>query len=89
MQKHSLSGKTLTLKVKFYDFQQITRSVTRKYNYTTEEDIFACARTKLNLVCHHEFPQKRIRLLGVGISNLAAKHAQVKEQKQLEIFSLF
>ena len=83
MEKKSLAGKTMTLKVKFHDFQQITRSVTQELDYKTEEDIFTCAKEKLRVVCESEFPQKPIRLLGVGISNLATEHSQDKESRQL------
>jgi DNA polymerase-4 len=86
MEKKSLSGKTLTLKVKFYDFQQITRSVTQDGDYKTEEGIFAYAKEKLRSVCESEFPQKRIRLLGVGISNLATEHPQNDQSRQLPLF---
>jgi len=83
MEKRALSGKTMTLKVKFHDFQQITRSITQEHNYKTEEDIFACAKEKLRVVWESEFPQKRIRLLGVGISNLATGHLKKSESRQL------
>ena len=83
MGKKSLSGKTMTLKVKFHDFQQITRSVTQEHDYKTGEDIFACAKEKLRSVCESEFPQKPIRLLGVGISNLATEHPPDSEGRQL------
>ena len=87
--KSPVSGKTLTLKVKFYDFQQITRSVTQTHNYQTLEDIFACAKEKLRVVCQTEFPGKRIRLLGVGISNLTGRHLENGENIQLDFFHLF
>lgn len=83
MKKKSLSGKTLTLKVKFHDFQQITRSVSQEHDYKTEEDIFRSAKEKLRVVCESEFPQKPIRLLGVGISNLATEHSQDNKSSQL------
>lgn len=89
MQKHTLiTGKTLTLKVKFYDFQQITRSVSQTQDYQTVDEIFECARKKLQHVCESEFPQKAIRLLGVGISNLSKKGLQEHEHVQLDLFHL-
>lgn len=87
MQKKSLvTGKTLTLKVKFYDFQQITRSVTQAQNYQTVEEIFACAQEKLQKVCESEYPEKPIRLLGIGISHLTTEQRQERSSLQLELF---
>lgn len=90
MQKKSfITGKTLTLKVKFHDFQQITRSVTRADDYQTEEDIFRCAQEKLYDVCLQDFPGKAIRLLGVGVSNLSKDEDQKPLPLQLDFFELF
>jgi hypothetical protein len=74
--------------VKFYDFQQITRSVTQSYDYQTFGEIFECAKEKLRVVCESEFPEKQIRLLGVGISNLSTKRLHETESLQLNFFHL-
>ncbi|RMH73763.1 MAG: DNA polymerase IV [Gemmatimonadetes bacterium] len=68
MNRRELSGRTVTLKVKFHDFQQITRATTEKHNFVSAEGIFHAARRKLHYVCQVEFPGKKIRLLGIGIS---------------------
>jgi DNA polymerase-4 len=86
LEKKSLCGKTLTLKVKFYDFQQITRSVTQVQYYQTEQEIWACAHQKLQEVCESEFPDKPVRLLGVGISNFSREEQPNEEHRQLELF---
>jgi DNA polymerase-4 len=86
LEKKSLFGKTLTLKVKFYDFQQITRSVTQVHDFQTEEEIFACAHDKLKTVCTGEFSKKPVRLLGVGISNFYREESQPEAPRQLELF---
>jgi DNA polymerase IV len=84
--KKSITGKTLTLKVKFYDFQQITRQMTRQQDFTTAADIFAGAQEKLSHVCAVEFPQKPIRLLGIGVSNLTTEPQQPNKPRQLSLF---
>ena len=90
MQKQSfVTGKTLTLKVKFHDFQQITRSVTQADDYQSEEEIFRCAQEKLNSVCLHEFPNKAIRLLGVGVSNFSKDENTKELPLQLDFFDMF
>jgi DNA polymerase-4 len=86
LEKKGISGRTLTVKVKFHDFQQITRRLTQNHDYTTEDDIFTAAQTKLKSVCESEYPHKRIRLLGVGISHLASEQQQSQEDRQYNLF---
>jgi DNA polymerase-4 len=86
LEKKSLFGKTLTLKVKFHDFQQITRSVTQLHDFQTEEEIFACAHDRLRTACNEEFPRKPVRLLGVGISNFYREASEPETPRQLELF---
>lgn len=59
-------GNTLTLKVKFHDFTQITRSVTQEKELTTMDVILPLAKTLLAGVSYEEHP---IRLLGLSVSN--------------------
>ncbi len=90
IEKHRFPpGKTLTLKVKFYDFQQITRSVTSLDSYQTRQTIFSEASEKLRLVCEEEFPHKRIRLLGIGLSNFIEFEPERDSLQpvQLELFT--
>ena len=87
LEKKSLSGKTLTLKIKFHDFQQITRSITQFQDFQTEPEIFAAAHEKLCIACIDEFPHKPIRLLGVGISNFSRENTEATDKpRQLELF---
>ncbi|MBQ9163564.1 MAG: DNA polymerase IV [Bacteroidaceae bacterium] len=64
--KNEFAGHTLTLKVKFQDFQQITRSITVDEVLRTGEDILPLARQLLEQV---EFGSHPIRLMGLGVSN--------------------
>ena len=59
-------GNTLTLKVKFHDFTQITRSITQPHKLTTLEVILPLAKQLLAEVAYEEHP---IRLLGLSVSN--------------------
>jgi DNA polymerase-4 len=62
-----VKGKTLTIKIKYADFQQITRSKTFSREVESDEQIFSTAKEVLNSV----FVQgNRIRLLGITLSNL-------------------
>ncbi len=59
-------GNTLTLKIKFHDFTQITRSVTRPQELTTLDAILPLAKQLLKEVDYAEHP---IRLIGLSVSN--------------------
>ncbi len=64
--KNSFEGRTLTLKVKFFDFQQITRSITAPHVLQTKDDILPLAKQLMQSVEYHSHP---IRLIGLGVSN--------------------
>ena len=59
-------GNTLTLKVKFHDFTQITRSITQDKVLTRMKSILPLAKKLLANVEYEEHP---IRLLGLSVSN--------------------
>ncbi len=64
--KNAFEGHTLTLKVKFLDFQQITRSITVDHILRTKDDILPLAKQLLKQV---EFRSHPIRLLGLGVAH--------------------
>ena len=66
IEKNGFEGRTLTLKVKFLDFQQITRSITVDHILRTKDDILPLAKQLMQGVEFHSHP---IRLLGLGVSN--------------------
>jgi DNA polymerase-4 len=67
MKKTKTLGKTVTLKIKYHDFQQTTRSKTLKTFVDNKEEIFEVIK---ELLYKPEKPFKPVRLLGVGLSNL-------------------
>jgi DNA polymerase-4 len=68
MRRKGLEGKTITLKVKYHNFVQITRSVTR-HRYTNDSaDIYASI---CNLLEKTAVGKKPVRLLGISLSNFA------------------
>jgi DNA polymerase-4 len=75
------SGKTVTVKVKYSDFTQATRSRTNSLPYAGVDDILGAANALLAGV----YPFKRpVRLLGVTLSSLTNdKDADDVEQPQL------
>ena len=66
IEKNDFEGHTLTLKVKFRDFQQITRSITVDHILRTKDEILPLAKQLMQQVEFHSHP---IRLLGLGVSN--------------------
>ena len=76
IEKNDFEGRTLTLKVKFLDFQQITRSITVDHILRTKDEILPLAKQLMQGVEFHSHP---IRLLGLGVSN--QKNATTQEQQ--------
>ena len=74
------TGRTVTLKVKFSDFRQITRSRTLQ-NYISDFKALHEEVTEIRKSLNLE--GSRIRLLGVSISNLESEDSS---DKQLELF---
>jgi DNA polymerase IV len=80
------NARTLGLKVKFHDFQQITRSITLQEGYLDDVMILELARQKLREVAEFEFPGKSIRLLGLSVSNFLEEEEESSDNKQLDMF---
>lgn len=59
-------GRTLTLKIKYADFQQITRSFTTIHPIT---DLPTLVGLSEDLLKHVDLSQKKVRLLGLSVSN--------------------
>lgn len=64
--KSGFEGRTLTLKVKYADFQQITRSLTQDRLLRRKDDILPIAKQLMAQVSYSV--QHPIRLLGLGVS---------------------
>lgn len=66
LNRKDFRGNTLTLKIKFHDFKQITRSLTQARELTTLDCILPLAKQLLNEVEYENHP---IRLIGLSVSN--------------------
>ena len=80
LRNEHVKGKTITLKVKYKDFVQITRSVTLP---ETIDDGGVIYQSCCDLLDKTEAGKKPIRLLGVTVS-LPKSH---QDQKQLSLFN--
>ncbi len=77
-------GVTLTLKVKFYDFTLISRSITSAAPYTDEARILADAR---KLMAGVEYDVNPVRLVGLSVSNRLSDELEVWRQLELDFGS--
>lgn len=66
LQRKEFKGNTLTLKIKFHDFSQITRSITQSQELTTLDRVLPLAKELLKSVDYQQHP---IRLIGLSVSN--------------------
>jgi DNA polymerase-4 len=70
-------GRTLTLKVRYADFRIVTRSKTTDHEIATAEEMLRLAGP---LLADTEALTRKVRLLGLGVSNLRREPEQQREQ---------
>ncbi len=80
-EKHGIPGKTTTIKVKYSDFTQITRSVTHDQPIQSLESLSASA---VALLTSELVEETGIRLLGVGIHNFQTDEAPPDPQLKID-----
>lgn len=79
IQKNKVSGKTLTLKIKYSDFVKQTRSRTGKLYISSKELIFEEAKTLL----YQDKLLNSVRLIGISLTNLNTKKLKQKSKKRI------
>jgi DNA polymerase-4 len=67
MKKKNAAGKTVTLKVRYDDFETITRSTSFSHYIDEAKDI---AETAISLLEETKVGKRKVRLLGITMSNL-------------------
>ena len=83
LESHQTGGRTLTLKVKFANYQQTTRSKTVTASIRELEPILAVAKELFEVI---DLGNHSIRLLGISLSNLDLN--QPPQVVQLPLFEL-
>ena len=85
LQKYGLKGRTITLKIKYSDFKQITRSFSFPQPVGDLETI---ASTSKQLLLATDLAEKKIRLLGISLSNFkeVIVHNRKGNNGQLSLF---
>ena len=76
LRRHNYCGRTITVKVKYYDFTQVTRSITLP---EATDDQHAIYRTSITLLAKTEAGNKPVRLLGVTVANLSLTSAAYQQ----------
>lgn len=85
LERHQTSGYTITLKVKYANYEQITRSQTFSQPLHLGEAIVEIAQ---DLLTQHLAPNRNVRLLGLTVSNLIGPKERDYQQLSLGLFLL-
>ncbi|HEY8780955.1 MAG TPA: DNA polymerase IV [Mucilaginibacter sp.] len=86
LQHYGLKGRTITLKIKYSDFKQITRNQSFPAGLNDLETICSTAK---RLLAATGLEDKKIRLLGISLSNFAEVMVKQKEEKVTDQLTLF
>jgi DNA polymerase-4 len=83
LKHYQLQGRTITLKIKYSDFRQITRNQSFA---KPVDDITVIADTAKNLLAATGLDDVRIRLLGISLSNFGELPLKPNQSGQLKMF---
>jgi DNA polymerase IV len=83
LERNNLKGKTITVKIKYHDFKQITRSKTFALPLLSREEILT---TAIMLLHSTDLTDKRVRLLGISMSNFEGNSSVQNVNEQLRLF---
>jgi DNA polymerase-4 len=86
LQNYQLKGRTITLKIKYSDFKQITRNQSFPTAVNDLETIAAIAK---KLLAATEPEDKKVRLLGISLSNFGELPVKVREELPTDQLKLF
>jgi DNA polymerase-4 len=78
--KREIKGRTVTLKVKYFDFQSVTRSRTIDRPIDSGAVLFEHA---VDLLSKTEAGSRKVRLLGISVSNFEALQSDAQRCRQL------
>ncbi|MDX1285789.1 MAG: hypothetical protein R3182_12285, partial [Draconibacterium sp.] len=82
LMKRDAKGRTITLKVKYFDFQSITRSVTID---ETADNATVIRKHIQPLLSKTEAGKKKVRLLGIAVSNFDDIEVNIQKYRQLPL----
>jgi len=82
LSRQDQKGRTITLKIKYHDFRQITRSLSF---LSPMNDLETIRSTAKQLLLATDLEDKRIRLFGIGVSNFEKVQQVEMEDDQLRL----
>ena len=83
LRRHDLKGRTVTLKVKYADFVQVTRAATLS---DPTDDGGTLYRLALDLLGNTEAGARPVRLLGISVSKLVPAAGEAKPSRVEQLF---
>jgi len=83
MTNEDFYGRTITIKVKYNDFQIITRSKTLPHRIRVFKELWPVAKEMMKQV---DLSRKPVRLLGLGVGNASDEQEKKFVQLELELF---
>jgi DNA polymerase-4 len=86
LRRNNLKGRTITVKIKYHDFKQVTRSHSLAELIDDENLIMLTAK---DLLIASDLDDKRIRLLGVSLSNFGDSSSKGNEDEPSDQLRLF
>jgi DNA polymerase-4 len=86
LRRNNLKGRTITLKIKYHDFKQVTRSHSLTESIDDESLI---TRTAKDLLIASDLDDKKIRLLGVSLSNFGDSAPRSNDDESSDQLRLF
>lgn len=85
LEKHGSKGRTITLKVKYADFQSISRSVSLVEYMNSMDLLLDNAKTLLEKT---EAGDRKVRLLGISVSNLDSEEDEYEDVQLILPFAV-
>jgi len=86
LKRNGLKGRTITVKIKYHDFRLATRSQSYEDPVNDFETIISTARQLLLATSPED---KKIRLLGISISNFGDTHVRIAREEKTDQLNLF
>jgi len=86
LKRHSLKGRTITLKIKYHDFKLATRSQSLTNGTDDQEFIVDIAK---KLLAATEMDGKNVRLLGISLSNFGELEPRQRREEESDQLTLF
>ena len=86
LERNGLKGRTITLKLKYHDFKQVTRSHSLNEATNNEELILTTAKQLLTAT---DIDDRKIRLLGISLSNFGDLVPRSRKEEVTDQLKLF